>query len=110
MVPRVGYEFSVPHLHDDRAKLCEPLGGQPLDDVAVQLLEAIADKDRVEGVLLERFFLADGLWLVAFLNRGVVPPADHVRSEEHTSELQSRQYLVCRLLLEKKKKKQEHIN
>src|SRR3712207_6869948 len=28
-----------------------------------------------------------------------------VRSEEHTSELQSRQYLVCRLLLEKKKKK-----
>src|SRR3712207_7296802 len=33
---------------------------------------------------------------------------DHVtgRSEEHTSELQSRQYLVCRLLLEKKK--QEH--
>src|SRR3712207_7045780 len=32
-------------------------------------------------------------------------PADvvRVRSEEHTSELQSRQYLVCRLLLEKKK-------
>src|SRR3712207_8480139 len=28
----------------------------------------------------------------------------HIRSEEHTSELQSRQYLVCRLLLEKKKK------
>src|SRR3712207_8552271 len=33
------------------------------------------------------------------------------RSEEHTSELQSRQYLVCRLLLEKKKTKQiYHIN
>src|SRR3712207_7661976 len=36
------------------------------------------------------------------------PPHDllerAVRSEEHTSELQSRQYLVCRLLLEKKKK------
>src|SRR3712207_7479298 len=29
------------------------------------------------------------------------------RSEEHTSELQSRQYLVCRLLLEKKKKKRQ---
>src|SRR5258707_10410363 len=29
------------------------------------------------------------------------------RSEEHTSELQSRQYLVCRLLLEKKKKNDE---
>src|SRR5438445_6951338 len=30
-----------------------------------------------------------------------------IRSEEHTSELQSRQYLVCRLLLEKKKKKKK---
>src|SRR3712207_7162778 len=29
---------------------------------------------------------------------------EQYRSEEHTSELQSRQYLVCRLLLEKKKK------
>src|SRR5438445_8420170 len=38
---------------------------------------------------------------------GVVVP--RTRSEEHTSELQSRQYLVCRLLLEKKKKpKREH--
>src|SRR3712207_8845587 len=40
--------------------------------------------------------------------RGLGRPvsADHQcrRSEEHTSELQSRQYLVCRLLLEKKKK------
>src|SRR3712207_8506072 len=32
---------------------------------------------------------------------------DVVRSEEHTSELQSRQYLVCRLLLEKKTKNRE---
>src|SRR3712207_8514326 len=30
-------------------------------------------------------------------------PSKNFRSEEHTSELQSRQYLVCRLLLEKKK-------
>src|SRR5258707_11654584 len=30
-------------------------------------------------------------------------PIEKCRSEEHTSELQSRQYLVCRLLLEKKK-------
>src|SRR3712207_8285464 len=34
---------------------------------------------------------------------GVLARAAGVRSEEHTSELQSRQYLVCRLLLEKKK-------
>src|SRR3712207_8209604 len=32
------------------------------------------------------------------------------RSEEHTSELQSRQYLVCRLLLEKKKINRIHIS
>src|SRR3712207_8403498 len=31
------------------------------------------------------------------------------RSEEHTSELQSRQYLVCRLLLEKKKKLRDRL-
>src|SRR5947208_13355505 len=31
-----------------------------------------------------------------------------LRSEEHTSELQSPDHLVCRLLLEKKKKKREH--
>src|SRR2546429_2735599 len=33
-----------------------------------------------------------------------VDSADNIRSEEHTSELQSRLHLVCRLLLEKKKK------
>src|SRR5690349_22181479 len=34
---------------------------------------------------------------------------DAVRSEEHTSELQSRRDLVCRLLLEKKKKKKSNL-
>src|SRR3712207_8597642 len=33
-----------------------------------------------------------------------------MRSEEHTSELQSRQYLVCRLLLEKKNKNQRRMH
>src|SRR5947209_12079089 len=37
------------------------------------------------------------------LQQRVGQQVDHDRSEEHTSELQSRQYLVCRLLLEKKK-------
>src|SRR5258707_2562092 len=35
--------------------------------------------------------------------------ADEIRSEEHTSELQSRQYLVCRLLLEKKKTREVRV-
>src|SRR3712207_8601348 len=40
--------------------------------------------------------------------RGEIEAA--MRSEEHTSELQSRQYLVCRLLLEKKKKTHEELS
>src|SRR3712207_7253461 len=44
--------------------------------------------------------------LVAEVHRVRLADGERVllRSEEHTSELQSRQYLVCRLLLEKKKK------
>src|SRR5258707_7528487 len=38
-----------------------------------------------------------------FVRAFEIPTDDPRRSEEHTSELQSRQYLVCRLLLEKKK-------
>src|SRR3712207_8110156 len=47
------------------------------------------------------------VWCVPRVPRRARPPLPGVRdprrSEEHTSELQSRQYLVCRLLLEKKK-------
>src|SRR3712207_6893236 len=39
-----------------------------------------------------------------FMNGEVTGQKKLIRSEEHTSELQSRQYLVCRLLLEKKQK------
>src|SRR5947209_15027099 len=39
-----------------------------------------------------------------------VPFLFTVRSEEHTSELQSRQYLVCRLLLEKKKSRRNAVS
>src|SRR2546422_11756292 len=40
---------------------------------------------------------------------GNIPQHKEQRSEEHTSELQSRLHLVCRLLLEKKKKEQKKI-
>src|SRR3712207_8466949 len=54
-----------------------------------------AERFRIEELLAE-----DRVWTV-----------DEWRSEEHTSELQSRQYLVCRLLLEKKHvKKTIHQN
>src|SRR3712207_8219141 len=42
-------------------------------------------------------------WMGATLDGFVEDEGAVFRSEEHTSELQSRQYLVCRLLLEKKK-------
>src|SRR3712207_7047061 len=57
-------------------------------------LEAVAKEITVEGASAE---VAE---LDALDERAV---DEHARSEEHTSELQSRQYLVCRLLLEKKK-------
>src|SRR3712207_7748980 len=41
-------------------------------------------------------------WGGAALRRALLQGSVAARSEEHTSELQSRQYLVCRLLLEKK--------
>src|SRR5258707_10437176 len=50
-----------------------------------------------------------GIETITYVLAGSVEHGDSLgnrgRSEEHTSELQSRQYLVCRLLLEKKKKK-----
>src|SRR5258707_7541728 len=42
--------------------------------------------------------------LLAATQRTTSPQEEARRSEEHTSELQSRQYLVCRLLLEKKRR------
>src|SRR2546422_1957480 len=46
----------------------------------------------------------------AFRIRRPCPRAPSRRSEEHTSELQSRLHLVCRLLLEKKKKEKRMID
>src|SRR5258707_11902674 len=53
------------------------------------------------------FMLLDWHDTLHFDRRGDGQISREDRSEEHTSELQSRQYLVCRLLLEKKKKKAE---
>src|SRR3712207_8571739 len=56
--------------------------------------------------LVEEFFTLTGIGLNVCLVLLIVMGFGRIvrsRSEEHTSELQSRQYLVCRLLLEKKK-------
>src|SRR3712207_6954689 len=63
---------------------------------------AVAERHAEAGVAPERVVVVG-----AVVDPGVRPLAVvGDRSEEHTSELQSRQYLVCRLLLEKKKKKE----
>src|SRR3712207_7951530 len=68
-----------------------------VDRVGVDLLVGAAvERDRFTAGVVE------GFTAVVAVGAGVRDDAK-LRSEEHTSELQSRQYLVCRLLLEKKK-------
>src|SRR3712207_8638793 len=66
--------------------------------------EEVVERHRDAAVPRRLRVVTDGPHLVAE-SRPVQrdPVDDERRSEEHTSELQSRQYLVCRLLLEKKK-------
>src|SRR3712207_7657872 len=67
-------------------------------------------RNRVIALVVGALVLVGGAIAIALAltggNGDDTPPA---RSEEHTSELQSRQYLVCRLLLEKKKQKTTKI-
>src|SRR3712207_7792585 len=61
----------------------------------IELIRFVLDEGYQERVLLSHDAVTEFF--------GPEEIAAHTRSEEHTSELQSRQYLVCRLLLEKKK-------
>src|SRR3712207_7928823 len=76
------------------------------------------DCDRMDYLLRDSYFSADNygqfdlmriLRVIRLVKDGIVfdlsgmHAVEDYRSEEHTSELQSRQYLVCRLLLEKNK-------
>src|SRR3712207_7162559 len=60
------------------------------------------DSDEAVVGLMARRFL-DGDFEAFYWGQHYAGTQETARSEEHTSELQSRQYLVCRLLLEKKK-------
>src|SRR5690606_40493694 len=74
-------------------------------------------RGRLSQILAIVFFAIHFLFLAASphaqsvggVEKSVGAPAESGRSEEHTSELQSRENLVCRLLLEKKKVKQCYI-
>src|SRR3712207_8579869 len=73
-------------------------------------LDLVRGERRVDGEQQRRHPGGDRRGERGAAGRGVAPARvggvdrGPGRSEEHTSELQSRQYLVCRLLLEKKKK------
>src|SRR3712207_8309809 len=72
-------------------------------------------KQAVEYIYEVRAVIAAGTMKIEEIENEIIPKLqaevensnqdEIARSEEHTSELQSRQYLVCRLLLEKKKNK-----
>src|SRR5690554_7311466 len=68
--------------------------GESIDQISklVQMIKTNPDSRR----------LVVSAWNPALVDDMALPPC-HARSEEHTSELQSRPHLVCRLLLEKKK-------
>src|SRR5690348_9866348 len=75
------------------------IGNQPVVLFGAELCKIAPGADR--GAMKEKYFLF-GSMLPGLLWRKIQPQG---RSEEHTSELQSPVHLVCRLLLEKKKKK-----
>src|SRR3712207_7788970 len=79
-----------------------PLTGEVEQGVLDEADRGVAGPRALDGVRADRPHLRP------VLPRGEQPLLDVRRSEEHTSELQSRQYLVCRLLLEKKNKRYSH--
>src|SRR3712207_8555292 len=79
-------------LHDALPIWPAGAGADAIEGGPVGLVHAVAEHDQVAGDGRR----ADGRQL------DQPRPLGPERSEEHTSELQSRQYLVCRLLLEKK--------
>ena len=92
-VVRCGHEWRDRIVSRDVMLLssCGRLDGRAVVDVLYRLVNGLVGDDvEARGVIGGRRLDGGGG------GRGV-------RSEEHTSELQSRQYLVCRLLLEKKK-------
>src|SRR3989449_6767492 len=87
----------------------QQLGRQYLERADVIVLQAIKDQmgkrpiyfSRTVGLYADQFGLTDRLEGQGFVRKLHQSPLAESRSEEHTSELQSRLHLVCRLLLEK---------
>src|SRR3712207_7953138 len=87
------------------AKLC-PNTGRNQREVDVQeaygrAVDAILERE--VDLVIHSGDVFDSVRPATHVIIGFLKQTARIRSEEHTSELQSRQYLVCRLLLEKKK-------
>src|SRR5882757_6144586 len=97
----------------DAVGMTEPGLEKPLEYlrsvlIPTETLEAWAIQRRIFALSHRRVLIAATSGRLIRITRKLLGGFDvsdiRWRSEEHTSELQSRQYLVCRLLLEKKKK------
>src|SRR2546427_1219460 len=90
--------------------------GQPLSPEDVALLERVAATVVERGMAMPAILFLESVGPMSFLGSQALhfftPILEVIfpqRSEEHTSELQSQSNLVCRLLLEKKKKYNIHL-
>src|SRR3712207_8693759 len=83
----------------DKAALRRSLAGA---DKVVHLAAEVGVGQSMYAI--DRYVSVNDLGTAVLFQQLIDNPVKRVRSEEHTSELQSRHYLVCRLLLEKKKK------
>src|SRR5258708_17777540 len=92
----------IPHSTSEQVQSPRRKSGKPATSKAMLLVRALAEDC---GVDLRKPIA----WLdiAMVLARRHVPGFSVTRSEEHTSELQSPDHLVCRLLLEKKKAKMD---
>src|SRR3712207_6891674 len=86
------FRSSFESMADDIAALIEHLGFEKADVMGYSLGGGVALQTAIRHPEVVRMLVVVS-----------------TRSEEHTSELQSRQYLVCRLLLEKKKNKKNSV-
>src|SRR3712207_3881595 len=77
-----------------------PLVHAGADEVVERKVERVSQRVELRRVAVDQLLRGDAL---ALGGANILKAVLVGRSEEHTSELQSRQYLVCRLLLEKKK-------
>src|SRR3989442_10692519 len=101
------YRFAVLENHKISVAICPDLGGRVTSIIhkgSGKEVLYVPDVIRPTRILPRFCFVAGGIEVSFPISHSPTQNETVLRSEEHTSELQSRPHLVCRLLLEKKKK------